>query len=69
MFINNYSNPHDSSCNTLYISFVAMLYVTNFGKTDHLRAFCISRNINLKYLMHCASSSTVAQCSHARYLV
>ena len=42
-------------------------YVTNFGKIDHLRAFCISRNTDLKYLMHCASP--VAQCSHARYLV
>ena len=30
-------------------------YVTIFGKTDHLRAFCISRNTNLKYLIHCAS--------------
>ena len=25
-------------------------YVTCFGKTDHLRAFCILRNTNLKYL-------------------
>ena len=43
------------------------LYVTIFGKTDHLRAFCISRNTDLKYLMHCASP--VAQYSHVRYLV
>ena len=45
----------------------ASINVTNFGKIDHLRAFCISRNTDLKYLMHCASP--VAQCSHAIYLV
>ena len=43
------------------------IYVIIFGKTDHLHAFCISRNTNLKYLMHCASP--VAQYSHAKYLV
>ena len=43
------------------------LYVTIFGKTDDLHAFCISRNTDLKYLMHCASP--VAQYSHVRYLV
>ena len=43
------------------------IFVTNFGKIDHLRVFCISRNTNLKYLMYCASP--VAQYSHARYLV
>ena len=43
-----------------------LLYVTIFGKTDHLRAFRILRNTNLKYLMHCAFP--VAQYSHARYL-
>ena len=41
--------------------------MTIFGKTDHLRAFCTSRNTDLKYLMHCVSP--VAQYSHARYLV
>ena len=25
------------------------LYVTRFAKIDHLRAYCISRNTNLKY--------------------
>ena len=43
------------------------LYVTNFGKTNHLCVFCISRNTNLIYLMHC--TSPVVQYSHARYLV
>ena len=46
---------------------VIKVFVTIFGKTDLLRAFCISRNTNLKYIMHCASP--VAQYSHARYLV
>ena len=36
-------------------------------ESDHLRAFCVSRNTNLKYSMHCASP--VAQYRHARYLV
>ena len=39
------------------------IYVTIFGKANHVCAFCISRNTNLKYLMHCASP--VAQYSHA----
>ena len=30
----------------------AKIYLTIFEKTDHLRAFCILRNTNLKYLMH-----------------
>ena len=51
---------------TLYRLRMMRIHVTIFGKTDHLRAFCISRNTDLKYLMYCASP--VAQYSHARYL-
>ena len=41
--------------------------VTGPGKTGLMCTFCISRNTNLKYLMHC--SSLVVQHSHARYII
>ena len=53
----------NSVCTMLWL----VQYVTIFWKTDHLRAFCILRNTNLKYLMH--STSLVIQYSHTRYLV
>ena len=37
----------------------------DFGKTDQVVTFGISRNADFKYLSHC--KSFMLDCSHARY--
>ena len=61
---------HSYSVHILPIQIIAKtksLYVTGFARTVLKGAFCISKNINLKYLSHC--DSLVLQCSHARHTV
>ena len=43
------------------------IYVTGFGKTDHIVTIDISRNTNLKYRSR--HGSLVLDCSHARFAV
>ena len=49
------------------ISASIMVYVTGFGKTDHIVTIDISRNTDLKYRSH--HGSLVLDCSHARFAV
>ena len=44
-----------------------LLYVTGFGKTDHIVTINISRNTDLKYLSR--HGSLMLDCSHARLAV
>ena len=43
------------------------IYVTGFGKTDHIVTIDISRNTDLKYRSH--HGSLVLDCSHSRFAV
>ena len=43
------------------------IYVTGFGKTDHIVTIDISRNTDLKYRSR--HGSLVLDCSHARFAV
>ena len=43
------------------------IYVTGFGKTDHIITIDISRNTDLKHRSH--HGSLVLDCSHARFAV
>ena len=43
------------------------IYVTGFGKTDHIVTIDISRNTDLKYRSR--NGSLVLDCSHARFAV
>ena len=43
------------------------IYVTGFGKTDHIVTIDISRNTDLKHRSH--HGSLVLDCSHARFAV
>ena len=55
--------------NLLYIIFTIniLLFVTGFGKTDHIVTIDISRNTDLKYRSH--HGSLMLDCSHARFAV
>ena len=44
-----------------------IIYVTKSDKAGLIALFCISRNTDLKYWMHC--TSLVMQHSHTRYIV
>ena len=45
----------------------ACVYVTGFGKTDHIVTIDISRNTDLKYRSR--HGSLVLDCNHARFAV
>ena len=48
-------------------SIAGYIYVTGFGKTDHIVTIDISRNTDLKHRSH--HGSLVLDCSHARFAV
>ena len=54
------------TCTDNYRVFIT-LYVTGFGKTDHIVTIDISRNTDLKYRSR--HGSLVLDCSHARFAV
>ena len=50
-----------------FLRYNTCVYVTGFGKTDHIVTIDISRNTNLKYRSR--HGSLVLDCSHARFAV
>ena len=51
----------------ILLSPLETIFVTGFGKTDHIVTIDISRNTDLKYRSH--HGSLVLDCSHARFAV